>query len=156
MFLFLSVVFRCYYVVRTCPLRCCWLLFSISRSIFVYCSSNSSLIHCTFCALLCVVFLRPRVERPRLLQPLSIYLLSTRIFHRRSLPDVRAAMRTTLFPSRSLAPQPTRRAFSAATLPKKRAVWRLHMLRGPLSANPCLAASASAFSRGVLHRLYSV
>eukprot|EP00964_Phaeocystis_antarctica_P065245 scaffold39333_cov39-Phaeocystis_antarctica.AAC.1 len=59
-------------------------------------------------------------------------------------------MRATLFPSRSLAPQPTRRAFSAATLPKKRAVCRLHMLRGPLlncqRANPCLAASASASS----------
>eukprot|EP00964_Phaeocystis_antarctica_P020392 scaffold11274_cov79-Phaeocystis_antarctica.AAC.1 len=44
------------------------------------------------------------------------YYLSTRIFHRRSLPDIRATMRATRFPSCSAPdrdPQPTRGAFSA-------------------------------------------
>ena len=152
MFLFLSVVFRCYYVVRTCPLRCCWLLFSISRSIFVYCSSNSSLIHCTFCALLCVVFLRPRVERPRLLQPLSIYLInlpasSTGVLFRTSGSGPRCALLFSLpvhllrsrLEELSQPPHTSEEACCVAASYAPRAV-------AQLSANPCLSASASAFS----------
>ena len=45
-------------------------------------------------------------------------------FHRRSLPDDRAAMLTALFSSRATDPPPTRRAFSVRhTL----AVWRFHI-----------------------------
>eukprot|EP00964_Phaeocystis_antarctica_P013357 scaffold7313_cov66-Phaeocystis_antarctica.AAC.2 len=46
---------------------------------------------------------------------IPIYLSVYRTFHRLSLPDVRAAMRTTRFPSRAPDPPPTRTAFSAAT-----------------------------------------
>ena len=64
-------------------------------------------------------------DQPRLRIP------TIRIFHRRSLPDVRAAMRTPLFPSRAALSAADPKSFLSR---HRLAVWRVHMLRGLLAA----------------------
>ena len=82
----------------------------------------------------------------------SIIYLSVRIFHRRSLPDLRAAMLPTLFPSvpvHLIRRLPEELSQPPHALPKKVAVWcqvASHMLRGMLAARFTMSTHAQSRS----------